>query len=251
VTRLVPDAPHPVVRRGWRRGLPIGVLHLAAMAVVHATRLPDVDRAGEAGDRALERWMLACVLAGAGTGVVWLLACVRIEAGANRWVAPPRRSGWLPLPDPATGCLAVVLAVLAVSLATLVEVLAVIGPQDAFLLTAVTLLLQLVGTIAAVTLVLWPVMAGVGIAVGLGRRRPADGDGGPTGPLLVSAGVAAYAALALVACLPAWLVDLPVRSWMPVVPALVLVVALVTRIVLGHRARAAQSSAADWVSPTP
>jgi hypothetical protein len=240
VTRLVPDAPHPVVRRGWRRGLPVGVLHLAAMAVVHATLLPEVDRLGEAGDRALERWMLACVIAGAATGVVWLLACVRIEAGANRWVAPPRRSGWLPLPDPATGCLAVVLAVLALSLATLVEVLAVIGPQGAFLLTAVTLGLQLVGTIAAVTLVLWPVTAGVGIAVGLGRRGPADG-GGPTGPLLVSAGVASYAALALVACLPAWLVDLPVRWWMPAVLALVLVVALVTRIVLGRRARPART----------
>jgi hypothetical protein len=237
VTRLVPDAPHPVVSRGWRRGLPIGVLHLAATAVVHATLLPGVDRMGEAGDRALERWMLACVLTGAGTGVVWLVACVRIVPGSNAWVLPPQRSGWLPVPDPAMGCFPVVLALLALSLATLVELLAVIGPQDAFLLTAVTLLLQLVGTSVAVALVLWPVMAGVDIAVGLGRRGPAEGDGGPTGPLLVWAGVAAYAALALVACLPAWLVDLPVRWWMAAVPALVLVVALVTRIVLGRRAR--------------
>jgi hypothetical protein len=241
VTRLVPDAPHPLVRRGWRRGLPIGVLHLAAMAVVHATLLPDVDRLGEAGDRALERWMLACVIAGAATGVVWLLACVRIVPGTNAWVAPPHRSGWLPLPDPATGCLPVVLAVLALSLATLVEVLAVVGPQDAFFLAAVTMMLQLLGAAAAVTLVLWPVMAGVGIVVGLGRRGPADGGGGATGPLLVTAGVASYAALALVACLPAWLVDLPVQWWMPAVLAIVLVVALVTRIVLGRRARPART----------
>jgi hypothetical protein len=57
----------------------------------------------------------------------------------------------------------------------------------------------------------------------------------------VSAGVASYAALALVGCLPAWLVDLPVQWWMPAVLALVLVVALVTRIVLGRRARPART----------
>lgn len=237
MTRLVPDVPHPVLRNAWRRGLPVGVLHLVASAAVHAVLLPDVDQPGEAGDRALERWMLACVATGGVTAVVWLLACVRLEPGANRWVPPPRRSGWLPLPDPATGCLPVVLAVLGLGLATLVTVVAVDGPRDAVWLTGVVLLLQLVGATAALIAVGWTVMPGVGIVAGLSRRGSPDGDGGPTGPLLVWSGVAAYAALALVACLPARLVDLPVRWWMPVGLALVLVGALVTRAVLGRRAR--------------
>jgi hypothetical protein len=248
VTRLVPDAPHPVVRRGWRRGLPIAIVHVAAMGFVHAALLPDTELAGDAGDRALERWMLACVLAGAATAAVWLLACVRVVPGANRWVTPPRRSGWLPLPDPATGCLPLVLAVLGIGLVSLVEVLALTGPRDVVFLTGVVLVLQLAGAAAAVLAAGWLVMPAVGIAAGLSRRGPADGDGGPTGPLLVWAGVASYAALALVACLAAWLVDLPVR-WVPAVPALVLLGALVTRIVLGGRARPAPASAEGWVSP--
>jgi hypothetical protein len=237
VTRLVPDVPHPVLRHAWRRGLPIGVLHLAGSAVAHAVLLPGTELAGEAGDRALERWMLACVATGAVTAVVWLLACVRLEPGANRWVTPPRRSGWLPLPDPATGCLSVVLGVLGLGLASLVTVLAVNGPRDAVFLTGVVLVLQLVGATAAVLAAGWLVMPGLGIVAGLSRRGPADGDGGPTGPLLVWSGVASYAALALVACLPAWLVDLPVRWWMPAGPAIVLLGALVARAVLGRRAR--------------
>jgi hypothetical protein len=236
VTRLVPDAPHPVVRRGWRRGLPIGVLHLAAMGIVHAALLPEVDRMGEAGDRALERWVVASVLTAAGTALVWLLACVRMVPGTNAWVAPPRRSGWLPLPDPATGCLSVVLAVLALGLVSLVEVLAVVGPRDAVWLTGVALVLQLAGATAAVLAVGWLVMPGVCIVAGLSRRGPIDGDGGPTGPLLVSAGITSYAALALVvACLLLLLLDLPVSGWVPVLLALVLVVALVARIVLGRQ----------------
>jgi len=135
------------------------------------------------------------------------------------------------------GCLPLVLGVLGLGLASLVTVLAVTGPRDAVWLTGAVLLLQQVGAAAVLIAVGWTVMPAVGIVAGLSRRGPPDGDGGPTGPLLVWSGVAAYAALALVACLPAWLVDLPVRWWMPAGPAVVLLCALVARAVLGRRAR--------------
>lgn len=219
----------------------MGVLHLVAMAVVHATLLPATDRSGDAGDRALEHWLLACVLVAAGTTLLWLACCVRIDPGGNRWVPPPRRSGVPPVPDPATGCLPVSLAIVAVTLATLVEVLAVVGPADAVWLTAVTLLVQLVGVVVTSFVVLSAVMPAVLIVTGLRRRDPAEGGGAATGPALVTSGVASYAALVLAALPVAVLgLDLAVGGWATAsVLAVVLVAALAVRFGYVRRARPA------------
>jgi hypothetical protein len=213
------------------------LVHLVAMAAVHVVLLPDAGRTGEPGDLALRHWVAANAVTAAVAAVVFAVVCVRVESGANRWIAPPRRSGWLPVPDPATGCLGAVIAIVGFSTATLIGVLAASGPEDAFLLTGFSLVLQLAGTVVALGVLLWAVMPGVALVVGTTRRGPTGDAGGPTGPLLIASGLAAYAGLFLAATITARLLDVPVGWWVPVVLVVVLVATLVVRIVLGRRAR--------------
>jgi hypothetical protein len=186
--------------------------------------------------------LAAGALAGAVTTLVWLALCVRIEPGGNRWVPPARRSGVPPVPDPATGCLPAILAVLALALATVVEVLAVAGGADAIWLTGVTLLVQLVGVVTAAFVVLSLLMPVVLVVTGLGRRDAAEA-GGPTGPALITSGIASYAALGLVALPFLVLLDLSPTWWVALVLLVVLVAALVARLLHVRRARPARAAA--------
>jgi hypothetical protein len=146
----------------------------------------------------LERWLVGLAVTAAVTTWVWMLATVRLDPGANRWVPPPRRTGSPPLPEPATGCLPLVIAIVAIVLATFLGVLAVDGPGDAALLTVGVLTVQLAGAVVAGAVPLMVVMPVVTLAAGIGRREPAEGGGGPTGPALVASGVASFAVVLLV-----------------------------------------------------
>jgi hypothetical protein len=187
VSKLSPTWPTPRVRARSPRVLAVLVpVAVAGSAVLHRLTAGSDEIAG---------WLLAQLGVGAVATFVWMATATRVDAG---------RPGWKQLPDdmpvdpdglqqrplhPAHLRWAVPLWLAVTVVAVVLTPDAVAGPADALVLTVLAAVVQALGALAALLVamfVLWP-LALVGIGI---DRMDDGGELPPTGPMLVTLGVA-------------------------------------------------------------